>query len=66
MPEEYVNKKSLRYMVNLVLSCYEKKGIESVEISVIKEDLFNVIDGMSSIDLESVVRKIEKLVGGVK
>lgn len=66
MPEEYVNKNSLKYMVNLTLATYEKKGVESVEIGVIREDLFNVINAMSSIDLEAVVRKIEKLVGGVK
>lgn len=66
MPEEYVNKNSLKYMVNLTLSTYEKKGVESVEIGVIREDLFNVINAMSSVDLEAVVRKIEKLVGGVK
>lgn len=66
MPEEYVEKKSVRYMVNLVLSAYEKKGIESVETNVVREDLYNVIDHMSSIDLVSVIRKIEKLVGGVK
>lgn len=66
MSGEYVNKYSVRSMVCLVLSDYEKNGIELVEPSVIKEDLLNSIDAMSSIDLESVVRKIEKLVGGEK
>lgn len=66
MQREYVDKYSVRFMVNLILSDYEKNGIDLVEPSVIKEDLFDAINAMSSIDLESVVRKIEKLVGGVK
>ena len=61
MPDWYINKASLKNMLNLLFKYYEDYEIKVLDTECLRNDIFEIIDNMISYDMEGVVKTIENL-----
>lgn len=59
MVEEYINKGSLKYLLNMLFNYYKENDVETIELECLKNDLADIIDNM-------IVLKKEHITGGAE